>query len=50
MKEVFEFLYDVSLGAWFTSLFITIYYGNSIPMWITLVVMNIFMILKNHTT
>ena len=47
-KEVFKFLHAVSLGAWLTSLFICIYYDNAVPMWILLVVMNIFNILKNE--
>lgn len=47
MKAVFEFLYAVSLGAWITSLFITTYYNNSIPMWILLVVMNVLFVLKD---
>lgn len=45
-KELFNFLYAVSLGAWITSMFITTYYDNSIPMWILLVVMNVFYALK----
>lgn len=47
-KEIFKFLHAVSLGAWLTSLFITIYYDNAIPMWILLVVMNAFDILKKE--
>ena len=46
MKELFKFFFAVSLGAWITSLFITIFYHNSIPMWILVTVMNIFYILK----
>lgn len=45
ITEIFKFLYAVSLGVWTTSLFITVFYDNSIPMWISLVVMNIFDIL-----
>lgn len=47
-KEIFKFLHAVSLGAWLTSLFITIYYNNAIPMWIFLIVMNVFDILKRE--
>ena len=46
MKELFKFLYAVSLGAWMTSGFIALCYNNAIPMWILLVVMNVFYILK----
>ncbi|MDD5980158.1 MAG: hypothetical protein PUC23_03500 [bacterium] len=45
-KELFKFLYAVSLGAWMTSMFIATYYDNVLPMWILLVVMNGFNILK----
>ena len=31
----------VSLGVWVTCLFITICYGNQIPMWVALSVMNV---------
>ena len=47
-KELFKFLHAVSLGVWCTSMFITICYDNSIPMWISLIVMNIFSILKDE--
>lgn len=40
-KEVLDILYWISLGVWLTCLFITIGYGNSIPMWISLIVMNV---------
>ena len=46
MKELFKFLHAVSLGAWGTSMFIALCYDNPIPMWILLVVMNVFMVLK----
>lgn len=46
LKKIFELLYYISTGAWVTSLFITIYYDNSIPMWILLVVMNGFRIIS----
>lgn len=46
-KELFKFLYAVSLGAWITSGFIALFYNNVIPMWILLVVMNVFYILKD---
>lgn len=45
LKEIFELLYYISIGAWVTSLFITLHYNNSIPMWILLVVMNAFHVL-----
>lgn len=45
-KELFKFLHAASLGAWITSMFITTCYDNPIPMWILLVAMNVFMILK----
>lgn len=47
MREVFKFLYPVSVGVWVTSLFITACYNNSIPMWVSLVAMNAFNILKD---
>lgn len=39
MKEILDYLYFISLGVWATCLFITACYDNSIPMWISLVVM-----------
>lgn len=47
-KEIFKFLYAVSLGVWLTGLFITVCYDNSVPMWISLIVMNVFNILKEE--
>ena len=38
--DIISTLYWISLGAWLTCLFITIFYDNSIPMWISLIVMN----------
>lgn len=46
MREVYGFLYDVSLGVWIASLFIAGCYDNVVPMWISLVIMNIFYVLK----
>ena len=48
-KEILKFLHAVSIGVWGTCLFITIFYDNAIPMWISLVVMEVLMVLKNHT-
>jgi hypothetical protein len=47
MKEVFKFLHAASFGAWATSIFIALCYDNIVPMWIFLVVMNIFTALKD---
>jgi len=44
--KIFGFLYAVSLGVWITSLFIYTCYDNSIPMWISLVAMNVFNALR----
>ena len=41
MKDVLTWLCFISLGVWMTCLFITIFYNNSIPMWIALIVMNV---------
>ena len=41
MKDILTALYWVSLGVWITCLFITICYSNQIPMWISLIVMNV---------
>ena len=49
MKEVFEFIYAASLGAWVTSLFVLNFYDISIPMWVSLVVMCISAILQDFT-
>ena len=42
MKDILTILYWISLGVWVTCLFIAIFYGNQIPMWIALIVMNVF--------
>ena len=47
-KELFKFFHAVSFGVWCTSMFIAIFYDNSIPMWISLIVMNILSILKDE--
>ena len=46
MKELYKFFYDVSLGAWLTSLYIVCRYDNPIPVSILVVVMGVFYILK----
>lgn len=46
MKDFLTFLYAVSIGVWATSLFITIFYNNPIPMWILLIVMNTLLVVK----
>lgn len=46
MKKVFDFLYHVSIGVWVTSMFMAVYYGNRIPMWVALVVMNTLLLLS----
>jgi len=45
-EKVLNNLFWVSLGVWATCLFITVCYGNSIPMWIALIVMNALNILR----
>lgn len=40
IKEVLTILYYISIGAWITTLVITVYTGVSLPMWIALIVMN----------
>lgn len=40
-KEVLDILFWISLGVWVTCLFISIFYGNHIPMWVALIVMNV---------
>lgn len=40
-KEILTYLYFTLLGIWITCLFITVCYDNSIPMWISLIVMNV---------
>ena len=47
-KEILEFLHAVSIGVWGTCLFITLFYDNAIPMWVSLVVMNVLMALKDN--
>lgn len=47
MRNFFRSLYYISVGVWMTSLFITAYYGNSIPMWISLIIMDILLTLKD---
>ena len=46
LKEILRLLYHISIGAWFTSLFIALCYDNSIPMWILLFAMNAFNIIS----
>ena len=48
-KEILEFLHAVSIGVWSTCLFITIFYDNAIPMWVSLVIMEVLMVIKDHT-
>lgn len=44
--KIFSFLYAVSFGAWITTLFISIRYNDSTPMWIALIIMNVFNALR----
>lgn len=46
--EVLNNLYFLSMGVWATSLFITAFYDNPIPMWISLIIMNILFALRNR--
>lgn len=46
-KDILTYLYFISLGVWSTCLFITVCYDNSIPMWISLIAMNVLNIWKN---
>ena len=39
--------YFISLGIWITCLFIAIFYCNTIPMWISLIVMNVLSLSRN---
>lgn len=48
-KEILKFLHAVSIGVWGTCLFITIFYDNALPMWISLIVMEVLNVLKDHT-
>ena len=47
MKDIITYLYFISLGIWITCLFIAIFYCNTIPMWISLIVMNVLSLSRN---
>ena len=49
VKKIFTVLYDISYVAWVVGVFITCFCGNVVPMWISLVAMNVFVVLKNIT-
>lgn len=40
-KDILTYLYFILLGVWVTCLFIAVCYDNSIPAWISLIVMNL---------
>lgn len=47
--EVFNNLYYLSIGVWVASLFITVFYNNSIPMWISLIITNVLLALRDRS-
>ena len=48
MKDILTTLFWISLGIWIACLFITIFYDNSIPMWISVVVMDAIYVWRNN--
>ena len=46
-KEIFEFLWAISFGAWIVSFFVVfICYHNLIPMFVSIIAMNVFNLLR----